>query len=66
MYNNLLISYWSSEYLNTFSLKHYREIMLNFQIIQKFINLLHRIIKHMFLVDLLPLKFTFMLLYLIF
>ena len=48
MYNNLLIPYWSSEYLSTFPLKHYREIMLNFQIIQKFINLLHRIIKHMF------------------
>ena len=48
MYNNLLISFWSSEYLSTFPLKHYREIILNFQIIQKFINLLHRIIKHMF------------------
>lgn len=48
MYNNPLIPYWSSEYLSTFPLKHYREIMLNFQIIQKFMNLLHRIIKHMF------------------
>ena len=34
MYNNPLIPYWSSEYLSIFPLKHYREIMLNFQIIQ--------------------------------